>query len=80
MLRESQSVLNVTMMASTLLRNGPKHLTLILDEFTRWLEEHQYSSVQQLIGSLSRDRSADASTFERGNYMKALVSYTNSKC
>lgn len=70
---------NVAMMASTLIAHGPKHLALILNELTRWLEDHQYSSVQQLIGSLSRDRSADASTFERGNYMKALVSYSNSK-
>jgi dihydroorotate dehydrogenase (fumarate) len=70
---------NVTMMASTLLQNGPKHLERILSDLTRWLEDHQYESIHQMIGSLSRDRSADASTFERGNYMKALVSYTSSK-
>jgi dihydroorotate dehydrogenase (fumarate) len=70
---------NVTMMASVLLKKGPKHLASILNELTRWLEEHQYASIQQLIGSLSRNRSDDASSFERGNYMKALVSYTSSK-
>jgi dihydroorotate dehydrogenase (fumarate) len=70
---------NVTMMASALLRNGATHLTSVLDGLTRWLEEHDYVSIQQLIGSLSRDRSTDASSFERGNYMKALVSYTSSK-
>jgi dihydroorotate dehydrogenase (fumarate) len=70
---------NVTMMASALIKNGPKHLALILHELTQWLEDHQYSSVQQLIGSLSRDRSSDASTFERGNYMKALVAYSSKK-
>ncbi|MEQ1830202.1 MAG: dihydroorotate dehydrogenase-like protein [Pirellula sp.] len=68
---------NVTMMASALLRNGPKHLATVLEDLTRWLESNQYSSIQELIGSLSRDRGADASSFERGNYMKALVSYSN---
>jgi dihydroorotate dehydrogenase (fumarate) len=68
---------NVAMMASALLRNGPKHLATVVSDLTRWLEENQYDSVQQLIGSLSRDRSADASSFERGNYMKALVSYSS---
>jgi dihydroorotate dehydrogenase (fumarate) len=70
---------NVTMMASTLLKNGPGHLAVILDDLTHWLEAHQYRSVQELIGSLSRDRSEDALSFERGNYMKALVSYSSPK-
>jgi dihydroorotate dehydrogenase (fumarate) len=70
---------NVTMMASALLKNGATHLISVLDGLMRWLEEHDYVSIQQLIGSLSRDRSTDASSFERGNYMKALVTYTSSK-
>ena len=67
---------DVTMMASTLLQRGPEHLARILGDLEEWLIRRQYSSVRQLIGSVSRKRSADASAFERANYMKALVSYT----
>jgi dihydroorotate dehydrogenase (fumarate) len=70
---------NVTMMASALLQYGPKHLATVLADLTTWLEANQTSSVRSMIGSLSRDRGTDASSFERGNYMKALVSYSNSK-
>jgi dihydroorotate dehydrogenase (fumarate) len=69
---------NVTMMASALLRHGPEHMSKVLANLTLWLEEHEYQSVQQLVGSISRNRSADASSFERANYMKALVAFTSS--
>ena len=67
---------NVTMMASALLRHGPDHLAKVLAGLEKWLVDHQYESVEQLIGSVSRCRSADASAFERANYMKALVAFT----
>ncbi len=67
---------NVTMMASALLRYGPDHLAKVLAGLEKWLVDHQYESVEQLIGSVSRCRSADASAFERANYMKALVAFT----
>lgn len=67
---------NVVMMASALLKHGPQHVALVLEQMKTWLDARSYTSVSQLIGSVSRERSSDASAFERGNYMKALVSYT----
>lgn len=67
---------NVTMMSSALLRYGPDHLAKVLAGLEKWLIDHQYDSIEQLIGSVSRSRSADASAFERANYMKALVEFT----
>lgn len=67
---------NVTMMASALVRHGPEHVTKVLEGLKRWMVDRQYSSVQQLIGSVSRNRSQDGSAFERANYMKALVAFT----
>jgi dihydroorotate dehydrogenase (fumarate) len=67
---------NIVMMASALLRHGPQHITQVLDQMREWLTERGYDSVQPMIGSTSRNRSQDASAFERGNYMRALVSYT----
>jgi len=66
----------VAMMASALLHNGVSHATAVLADLHRWLDEHEYSSIQQMCGSMSRGKVADPCAFERGNYMKVLSSYT----
>ena len=42
----------------------------------QWMEEKEYHSVEQLKGSMSQENCPDPAAFERGNYMKALTSYT----
>lgn len=64
---------NVTMMASALLRNGINHLRVVEADLRDWLEEHEYESVQQLRGSLSQMNSANASAFERAQYMRGVT-------
>ncbi len=66
----------VTMMASALINHGPLHITKVLNGISEWLEQRQYNSIAQLIGSVSRNRGADPSAFERANYMKTLLSYS----
>ena len=65
----------VTMMASELLQNGIRRIKIILDEIGEWMEEHQYESVAQMIGSMSQQHCAEPAAFERANYMKMLASY-----
>jgi dihydroorotate dehydrogenase (fumarate) len=65
----------VAMMASELLQNGVPRITEILREMARWMEEHEYSSVEQMIGSMSQRRVTEPAAFERANYMKTLASY-----
>ncbi|MFY9574902.1 MAG: dihydroorotate dehydrogenase-like protein [Blastocatellia bacterium] len=65
----------VTMMASELLQNGMGRMGEVLDEMERWMEEHEYSSVQQMIGSMSQQNVVETAAFERANYMKILASY-----
>jgi len=65
----------VAMMTSALLRNGLGHVRVVLDDLTRWMEEHEYESIHQMQGSMSRRSAANPSAFERGNYMKVLSSY-----
>ena len=65
----------VTMMASELLRNGIKRIGHIQEEMRRWMEEHEYSSVGQMIGSMSQKNCAEPAAFERANYLKTLASY-----
>ncbi len=67
---------DAVMPASALLRNGPSYLGTLLDGVRSWLEEHEYASVEQAKGSLSRGAAPTPEAFERSNYMQALVSYT----
>ncbi len=65
----------VTMMASELLQNGIRRINVILEEMMRWMDEHEYVSVTQMIGSMSQQHCPEPAVFERANYMKTLASY-----
>jgi dihydroorotate dehydrogenase (fumarate) len=65
----------VTMMASELLQNGIRRIRRILEEITVWMEQKEYESVNQMIGSMSQQHCAEPAAFERANYMKVLASY-----
>lgn len=69
---------DVVMLASALLKYGPETLSKLRDDLRVWLEENEYESVRQMKGSMSRANCPQPSELERGNYMKALVSYTTS--
>ena len=63
------------MMASALLRHGPKRLAEVRDGLEQWLTEREYMSVTQARGSLSYSAVPDPGVFERAGYMKTLTSY-----
>lgn len=65
----------VTMMASELLQNGVRRIKEVLREIEIWMDEHEYASVAQMIGSMSQQHCAEPAAFERANYMKTLDSY-----
>ncbi len=64
------------MVASSLLRKGPAHVTSLVSGVEKWMTEREYTSVEQMKGSLSQQSCPDPAAFERTNYMKALTSYT----
>ena len=66
---------DVTMMCSSLLKNGPDHLRRVLIDLDKWMLEHEYTSVRQMKGSMSQRSVADPAAFERANYMRALNTY-----
>ncbi len=70
---------DITMMASALLKNGPGHITTVLDGVTRWLEDGNYLSLDQARGSLSQSSSPNPAAFERSNYMHALTEYSSKR-
>lgn len=59
-------------LVSCLLRRGPEHLGVVLKDMIRWLEEHEYASLDQLRGSMCLKHCPDPGAFERANYMKIL--------
>jgi dihydroorotate dehydrogenase (fumarate) len=65
----------VAMMASALLKNGIGYLDSVREDLIRWMEEHEYSSIGQMCGSMSQRNVPDPTAFERANYMKVLSFY-----
>jgi dihydroorotate dehydrogenase (fumarate) len=67
---------DVAMMTSSLLRSGPDYVGVVLGALRAWLAEHEYRSVQQLLGSATAERVDDPAAFERANYMTTLRSWS----
>ncbi len=66
---------DVTHMCSALLQRGPSYLGEVLQGIEQWMEEKEYSSLNQLKGSVSHANATDPSAFERSNYIKVLSSF-----
>jgi dihydroorotate dehydrogenase (fumarate) len=60
---------------AALLMHGPAQLTRIRQDVVRWLDEHEYLSIEQARGSMNLLRCPDPEAFERGNYMKILQTW-----
>lgn len=66
---------NVTMLCSALLKNGVFYLLQLERELSEWMQEHEYSSVNQMIGTMSQIKVEHPSEYERALYIKAISSY-----
>jgi dihydroorotate dehydrogenase (fumarate) len=65
----------IAMMTSALLKRGIGFLDTISTELLIWMGEHEYDSIRQMQGSMSRNAVPQPGAFERANYMKVLSSY-----
>ncbi|MDZ7379603.1 MAG: dihydroorotate dehydrogenase-like protein [candidate division KSB1 bacterium] len=61
---------------SALLQFGPEHLAKIVKNLMLWMEEHGYTSLEEMRGNLSLARCPRPDAFERGNYMRVLQSWS----
>ncbi len=66
---------DVTMMCSVLLQRGIEHIAVVERDLREWMERNEYTSVQQMKGSMSQRNCADPSAFERAHYVNTLQSY-----
>lgn len=65
----------VAMMASELLHNGEQSVGPMLNALEAWMQEREYTSIQQMQGSMSQRSVKEPAAFERANYMKVLGSF-----
>ncbi len=55
---------------TTIYRNGPEHLALMLDQIEGWMEKHGYDSIDKFRGKMSQSRLKQPGQFERAQFMK----------
>jgi dihydroorotate dehydrogenase (fumarate) len=66
---------SVTMLCSVLFKLGIDQIKIIEKEMRAWMDQHEYESIQQMLGSLSQKNCPDPSAFERAQYMRAIHFY-----
>jgi dihydroorotate dehydrogenase (fumarate) len=66
---------SVAMMTSELLQKGFGRVGAILADMEQWMVDHEYTSIHQMLGSLSQKSVKEPAAFERANYMKILHSF-----
>lgn len=66
---------NVTMMFAAFARNGLDYMKTLIADLHQWMEEKEYSSVEEFIGVMSQKNVPNPSAYERAQYMKALNEY-----
>jgi len=66
---------DATMLCSALMRHGIQHIAVIEREMTEWMREHEYTSIEQLKGSMSQKNCSDPTAYERAQYMRAVGVY-----
>ncbi len=67
---------SVAMMASALHIHGVDHIRRVLADLRYWMDKHDYASLAETRGCLSRRSVPDTSPYDRGNYIKTLSSYS----
>jgi len=67
---------DVVMLASALIRHGPLHLTMMLEQLSRWLAARHLESVCAVRGFGGRNPGTDAETLERDVYLKTIIKPT----
>jgi dihydroorotate dehydrogenase (fumarate) len=66
---------DVVMTTSSLLREGPGHLAILLAGLEAWLDAREFESLKHVRGIMSQRGMRDPQAFERANYIKILQGY-----
>jgi len=63
---------DVVMTASSLIRHGPGHATVLLDGLADWMARKGYASVDDVRGLLAMPAGTDQAAYERAGYVRAM--------
>ena len=74
-LKSMMSGADAVQMVSAVLKYGPEHIQIILDDLVQWMKEKEYVSIEQMKGSISLHHTSNPSAYERANYMRILTDY-----
>lgn len=66
---------SIAMVTSALLKHGAEYLQTLQTEMVEWFSQHEFTTVRQLTGSLSRENCGTPAVFERANYAQTISSY-----
>ena len=66
---------HVTQMVSALLINGPEYLRKVRADLETWMEENEWSSLNEMRGNMSQQRVPNPNVYGRANYMLMLQSW-----
>ncbi len=74
-IRSLMSGADTVQVVSALLRKGPEYIGFLKAGLVRWMEEHEYASIDALRGSMNLAHCPDPSAYLRINYMNMLHSW-----
>jgi len=75
-LRLTMAGADVVHVCAVIFKEGPAVIGRIRDRLAQWLEEHEYTSLEEARGSMSQENCPEPAAFERANYMKAIHRFT----
>lgn len=61
---------NAAQAVSTIYRNGPGRLQIMLDELSAWMDENGYDTLDEFRGKMSQSKSSNPAAYERAQFMK----------
>jgi dihydroorotate dehydrogenase (fumarate) len=66
---------HITQMVSALIKNGPGHLRKVRADLEAWMEENEWTSLNDMRGNMSQERIPNPQIYERANYMLMLQTW-----
>lgn len=61
---------NAVQVVSSVYKNGPEHISLMLSELDDWMEKQNFKSIEDFRGMLSQNKSLNPASYERVQFMK----------
>jgi dihydroorotate dehydrogenase (fumarate) len=55
---------------SSLYKNGPEHIRVMQDTLTKWMNDHDYTSLSDFRGKMSQEAASNPAVYERVQFMK----------